>query len=62
MSKSAYQMINERRRKARLAEQRRNAETNAGGDPLAGLGYVAGKAALDIGYMAEGITDGISAV
>ena len=62
MSKSSIQYINERKRKARLAEQRRNAKTNAGGDPLAGLGYVAGKAALDIGYMAEGITDGISAV
>ena len=61
MSKSTTQYINERKRKARLANQRRNAEANGGGDPLSGLGYVAGKTALGLGGVMEGITDIVSA-
>ena len=56
MSKSSIQYINERKRKARLAEQRRNAESNAGG-LLGGIGYTAEKIGLGAVQSVEGVAD-----
>ena len=61
MSIKSYEITNERKRKEKLAEKKRNAETNAGGDFLSGAGYVAGKIGLGLGGVLEGAVDLVSA-